>query len=71
MLGGLGIINLGPAITLSYVVALKIPMHQAMVILDTVLLQQLVGNVAELPPWSHIPSWPLSRHGGDQIDTTY
>ena len=47
ILGRLGVVDFGPAVTLPHIIAFKIPMHQTVVVLYAVLLQQLVGDVTE------------------------
>ena len=52
----------------SHVVALKVFVHQAVVVLDPMLQQQFIGDVAELPPRSHISGGPIAGEAGDEVD---
>ena len=56
-IGWLREVDFGPVVPDSDAVAFKVPMHQAVVILDSMLDQQLIGPVAELPPGRNVSGW--------------
>lgn len=64
----LAVIDLGPLVADAHVVRMKIVVHQAVVVLDAFLEQQLVGDVAEFPPRRDIAGRALAGHLRDQVD---
>ena len=57
----LGVIDLRPAISDANVVRLEIVVHQAVVVFETALEQELVGDGTEFPPGSDVPGRPPPR----------
>src|ERR1700728_4388904 len=62
------VIDLGPAVADPHIVRLEVVMHQAVIVLDAFLDQQLVADRTEFPPGRNVARRPFSLQLGDEID---
>ncbi|MCY1180893.1 hypothetical protein D9M71_638540 [compost metagenome] len=56
----LAVVNLAPAVLHPDVVRVEVVVHQAVVVLDTLLQKQLIGDIAEFPPRCHVAGRPFA-----------
>ncbi len=64
----LRIVDLGPAVADPHVIGLVVVVHERVVVFDTPLEQQLVGDGRELPPGRHVAGRPPTRELRDELD---
>ena len=68
LLGRLRVVDLRPRVADPHVVRREVVVHEAVVVLDAVLQQQLVGHGRELPPGRHVAGRAAARDLLDQVD---
>jgi hypothetical protein len=66
--GRLVVVDRRPGITDPHVVRLEVAVHQRVVVLDAALDEELIGDLAELPPRGHVSRRPLAGPGRHEID---
>src|SRR5262245_12413926 len=65
---GSSVVDLRPAVANANVVGMKIVMHEAVIVAEAMLRQQLIGHVGKLPPRGNVANWPLPRHLSNELD---